>query len=64
MQTAADLEEILEDIEDRFHTSEVPDLMGPAREAARHLDSVKSIYDRIDLAATDAIVNEGQRDVR
>jgi hypothetical protein len=63
-QTATDLEEILEDIEDRFERPEVPDLMGLAREAARHLDSAKTIYDRVDLAATDVIANEGQGDVR
>jgi len=64
MQIAADLEEILEDIEDRFESSEVPDLMGPAREAARHLDSARSIYDRVALESTDAIANEGRGDVR
>jgi hypothetical protein len=64
MQTATDLKEILEDVEDRFETSRMPDFVRLAEEAAQHLDLAKRTYDRMDSLATAVISNEGQGDVR
>ena len=63
-QTAADLGEILEDIEARFERSGVPDLMGLAEEAARHLKSARGIYERLSSASFDIIPMEDRGDVR
>jgi len=60
---ASDLDEILEDIEDRFQISEVPELMRLTEKAERNLDSAKRIYDRVASIATDVIAVEGREGV-
>lgn len=62
-ETSSDLGEILEDIEDRFQMSEVPELMRLTEEAEGHLDSAKRIYDHVATIATDVIAGEGREGV-
>jgi hypothetical protein len=60
--TATDLDEILEDMENRFGSSEVLELIRSGREAARHLDSAIDIFDLMDTTAAALIVAKGQQD--
>ncbi|OBF96439.1 hypothetical protein A5790_05260 [Mycobacterium sp. 852002-51152_SCH6134967] len=59
-QTAADLEEILADIDQRFEAMQVPELVSLAREAAHHLDTAHTNYERMQSIATGVITSTSE----
>lgn len=58
---AADLEDILEDVEQRFEAApRIPELVRRAKEAAHHLDAALKHFEHIDSTATEVIVTAGE----
>jgi hypothetical protein len=59
IRTAADLEDILEDAEQRFDSPHISELVRLAQEAAQHLGAAHEHYERMDSMAAKVIVAAG-----